>query len=266
MSLKNLIIYFAFIISVFFVFPEENNETKIIILADYFSANQDVQKGNGFSALIKTNGKTILFDTGMDGKTLLSNLKKLYLNPSEIDIIFLSHNHRDHTGGLSSILKENNKAVIYVPQSFLSDNNFNKTVSDYSAKAVPVTGSVEISKNIFTTGELKDKTAEQSLVVKTGKGLLLITGCAHPGIINILSRTKNIFQKNIYLVLGGFHLVDRGKEEIDAVLKFFRDSQIEYVSPTHCSGNVAIELFQKEYKDKFIAAGAGALITPDSLK
>lgn len=96
--------------------------------------------------------------------------------------------------------------------------------------------------------------------MNTENGLIIITGCAHPGIVNIVKKSKEIANKNIYLVLGGFHLGEASDSEINSIIKNFRELEVKKVAPCHCTGDKAIQLFEQEYKDDFIKNGVGKII------
>lgn len=102
---------------------------------------------------------------------------------------------------------------------------------------------------------------EQSLVLNTEKGLVVITGCAHPGVVNIAKKAKQILpDKNIYLVMGGFHLSGASDSELRSIIKGFRDIGVQKVAPSHCSGDRCRELFKEEYKQDYIESGVGKII------
>lgn len=193
----------------------------------------------GFACIIETDKKIILFDTGWDGDVLTHNMQLLGFNPKSIDIIVISHNHWDHAGGIPTILNLNPIAKTYIPDSF---SKRLKGEIKKRTKMNLVRGPIEIYPNIYTTGELdvpRGKTSapikEQSLVLYTAKGLLIITGCAHPGINNILNSVKHL--GNIYGLIGGFH----DFKEYDLL------QEIELIVPTHCTENKRkiISLFSK---------------------
>ena len=96
------------------------------------------------------------------------------------------------------------------------------------------------------------------MVLKTSRGLVVVTGCAHPGIADILKRTESVFpEEHIYLVLGGFHLGDVTDHEMTEILQVFKDVNVEKVAPCHCTGEHAIQRFQREFGDDFISTGVG---------
>ena len=101
---------------------------------------------------------------------------------------------------------------------------------------------------------------EQALVIQTGQGLVVITGCAHPGIVAILEKVQNLFAEPVNLVLGGFHLGDKSEAEIDAILNDFRRLEVEQVAPCHCTGEYAITRFVAEYGKDIFQVGVGSMI------
>ena len=231
----------------------------IITVYDNYLANPELKTGWGFACWIKIGEKNILFDTGADFETLSFNTKKMGLDFKGLDIIFLSHIHGDHTGGLEGVLKENNNLTVYIPHSF--PNSIREMISSYHSKWVDVKSSKEILKGVFSTGELGTWIKEQSLVINSDKGLLIITGCAHPGIVNIVKEVKKNFpEKNIYLVLGGFHLFGASDAELKEIVNEFKNLGVEKVAPCHCSGDRCRELFREEYKENFIENGVGKII------
>jgi 7,8-dihydropterin-6-yl-methyl-4-(beta-D-ribofuranosyl)aminobenzene 5'-phosphate synthase len=233
-------------------------EVSMITIYDNYQHDPNLETGWGFSCLVEADGIKLLFDTGAEGSLLLENMEKLGINAKEIDAAVLSHAHGDHTGGLDDFLEANSNVKLYLLKS--SPNSFKEKVKSSKAQMVEVSDPVAISERMSTTGELGTSIKEQSLVVKTGKGLVVITGCAHPGILNILRHAKRITGEDIYLVLGGFHLLDKSEIQLKEVIKGFRELGVKKVAPCHCSGEQTRTLFEKEYKEDFIANGVGNTI------
>jgi len=212
-----------------------NNSIIIVTLYDGYEYDSKLRTGFGFSCLVKIGGKSLLFDTGSESQTLLYNMQQLKIKPEEVEIVVLSHSHGDHTGGLRGFLNANgHKAKVYEPRVFKKPT--------------------EIDTNVYSTGALGRFIKEQALAVKSLRGLIVITGCAHPGVVNIVKKAQEI-EKTIYIVLGGFHLGD-GR----AVIKEFKALGVKKVAPCHCTGDLAIGQFREEYKDNFIANGVGKII------
>jgi len=202
--------------------------------------------------------KTILFDTGGDGEILLYNMRVLNKDPKTIDMIVLSHIHGDHTGGLWSLLRESSTLKVYIPESFPQE--FEQRVKKYGGEVVRVDASLEIDRGIYSTGEMDHGIKEQSLIINTSKGIILITGCAHPGIVNILEKAKTIARKDIYMAIGGWHLSSAEGREIRGIIEAFLRMGIQRVAPCHCTGDRALAMFKLEYGENFIKAGAGSII------
>ena len=197
---------------------------KITIVYDN-EANPGLKSGWGFSCLIETEEK-ILFDTGDSGEKLLFNFKKLGIAAESIDKVILSHNHWDHTGGLKEFLKLNNNAKVLYPKSFSKPT--------------------EIFTGVHSTGALGTFIKEQSLVINTQKGNIIVTGCAHPGLENIIKEAEQL--GTIYGVVGGFH----GFSRIEKLQK------IKLIAPCHCT-QYKQEIKQR-YPAQFREIKAGSII------
>jgi 7,8-dihydropterin-6-yl-methyl-4-(beta-D-ribofuranosyl)aminobenzene 5'-phosphate synthase len=212
----------------------------------------------GFSCLIEYRGQVILFDTGGDSPTLLANMAVLGIDPNRIEAVVLSHIHGDHTGGLSGLLPITSDGLtVFVPRSF--PTRFKDAIQT-RAQLVEVSEPGEMGEEVYTTGELGTGIIEQSLMIRTDEGLVVVTGCAHPGIVEIIRKAKALTGDEVCLVLGGFHLGDKSRKEIEGILSEFRRLGVRKVAPCHCTGEQAIRLFRQEYGQDFIQAGVGKVI------
>jgi len=232
---------------------------KITVVYNNIPSKENLATDWGFSAVIESGGKKVLFDAGTDGAILLSNMALLDINISDIGAVFLSHIHNDHTGGLDSFLDKNPNSTIYLPQSFSS--SFKKDLIGRCEGVVEVKGPQNIFDNFWSTGELKGKAVEQSLVIDTDKGLVVIAGCAHPGILKTIKHIKKEFNKDIYLLIGGFHLGYMPYFMAKIVIKKLKSLGIQKVGPSHCNKPKAINYFKEVWKEDFIDLGCGASIT-----
>ncbi len=212
----------------------------------------------GFSCLVEGLEKTVLFDTGGDSATLFHNMRVLEVEPQDIEVVVISHIHGDHVGGLTGLLAENHAVAVYLPQSFPGD--VKNAVERAGAELVEVDGPVEICENLYSTGELGDRIKEQSLVVETPQGLVVITGCAHPGIVGIVCQAKELREQEVHLALGGFHLGGLSAAELDDIVEDFRRIGVQKVAPCHCSGDLARQRFEESYGEDFIVAGVGSVL------
>ncbi|MBN2543580.1 MBL fold metallo-hydrolase [bacterium] len=234
------------------------DDLDITIVYDNNVYDENLETKWGFSCLVEGLEKTILFDVGGDGEVLLDNMEKLGIDPQKVDIVVLSHIHYDHIGGLEDFLKVNPKVTVYMPVSL--PQNVKDIVGDAGGNVIEVLKPSSICKNAYTTGEFGISIKEESLVIETGKGLVIVTGCAHPGIANIIKKAKKMLDNNVYMVLGGFHLTSMNIRQIEEVIIGVREAGVEKVAPCHCSGDEARGLFQKAYGDNFIQAGCGKRI------
>jgi len=231
----------------------------ITVVYDNNPYREGVETAWGFSCLLTVAEKTILFDTGGDGSILLGNMEKLAIEPNSIDTVVLSHIHGDHTGGLNSFLEKNPEVTVYLPESF--PKRFKDNVRGYGAKIVEAEQHCKICESIYSTGQLGKLIKEQSLVIRTEVGLILITGCAHPGIVKIVRVVKALHEGDVALVMGGFHLEWATKGKIEKIILAFKQMGVRYAGPCHCSGDKARRLFEKRFGENYINIGAGKVIT-----
>ena len=212
---------------------------KITIIYDNCLGKAGLRTGWGFSALIETgDAPPLLFDTGADGDKLFHNMKQLGIDTGRIGIIVISHAHSDHTGGLLDVLEVNKDATIYIPASIVSRLP--------ERKVIPVSQPIQISEAVLSTGELKG--IEQSLAVKTGKGVVVVAGCSHPGVSQIID-TASRFGK-VYGIIGGLH----------GFRDFARLRGMSLICPCHCT-QYKSEL-RNLFPEQYIACGAGLELEP----
>jgi len=208
-------------------------------------AKEELESDWGFACLLEAE-KKILFDTGASAEILSRNMQRLGLKKEDIEIIALSHEHWDHIGGLDAVLHQN--VAVYVPHSFTQRTK--KSIEEKAAEVVEVSEPADIVPGVHTTGELRAGTGikEQSLVLDTkeGEGVVVLTGCAHPGLENILEAAKRFGV--LYGVIGGFHGFDNLKSL--EVLKM--------IIPCHCT--VHKEEIRRQYSEKAVWCGAGVVI------
>ncbi len=238
---------------------DESISPELVIVYDNNPFDDRLRTAWGFSCLIRLATKTILFDTGGDSPTLLHNMRQLEIDPGEVDIVVLSHIHGDHVGGLRGFLEQNHAVTVCLPQSF--PDSFKDEVKSRGAKLEEVAEAGEVFPGVYTTGELGNGTKEQALIVTTSKGMVIITGCAHPGAVNIIRVARDIVPDDkVYLVVGGFHLAGASSAQIESIVQQFGQLSVENVAPCHCSGDETRRLFEELYEEAYMESGVGKRI------
>ncbi len=231
---------------------------RIKVIFDKITENKKLHTGWGVSFLVDDR---ILFDTGENGSWLMENMKILKVDIDRIEAVVISHDHWDHQGGLWTLLRKKKGLTVYACPNFSTE--FKGKVKKLNGNLVEAKKNIEISKSIFITGEIAGEykgeyMPEQALVVKTDKGISVITGCAHPGIIKILNRIKDVFlEENIYICLGGFHLMDKDERFIEIIANEFKEIGVKKAGATHCSGPKAEEIFKDKFKNHFLSIKVG---------
>lgn len=234
----------------------EQRDIKIMDVYDNQEFNEEYKTGFGFASVIQTGEEYLLFDTGGDSDTLLYNMDMAGIDPKAVNLVFLSHEHKDHTGGLMGFLEKNPDVKVYCPASF-SDSMVGE-IEAKGAEVVKVKDPLKIKTGFYSTGELGEDLAEHSLIINTEKGLVVMTGCAHPGIINILKTAEKQLGKKVLLAMGGFH------HPPESIVKEFKELGVEKVAPSHCTGEPAVKAFQDGYGKDFVESGVGKILLLES--
>ena len=229
----------------------------ITIVFDNYPYKEGLNTAWGFSAFVTYKDQNVLFDTGAEGLMLLDNMEKMNITPAEVQNVVLSHEHKDHTGGLQSLLSAGADPKIYLPPSFSSSF---KAQFNQQAEVIEVVPGLPIAERISTSGEIQGSPPEQALVIDTTRGLVVITGCAHPGVEKMVLAAKQQFHEEVYLVLGGFHLGKASHHEVDQVITELKRLGVVQVGPCHCTGDQSIRYFKEAFGDNFIPLGVGAVI------
>jgi len=236
----------------------ESNEITLNIVYNNVAFDRGLTLSWGMACVIQGIEKVILFDTGGDGHILLANMKAMGIDPEDVDIVVLSHIHGDHTGGLESFLAANSDVTLYVPCSFPED--FKGRMKAKTAKVIEVAAHVEICDHVYSTGELGTSIKEQALVIKTEGGLVMVTGCAHPGVAHMAKRAFELFDGVMYLVTGGFHLGGTSENEIERIITELKTYGVKKIGPSHCTGEKAMKKLKEVWGKDFVDAGCGAVI------
>jgi 7,8-dihydropterin-6-yl-methyl-4-(beta-D-ribofuranosyl)aminobenzene 5'-phosphate synthase len=267
------------------------NKNKIIltIVVDNYVRKAGLLAQHGWSIMITTGEEKMLFDTGQD-KRIIYNLKKLGFTPNEIDKIFISHGHFDHTGGLYEIAKAAGRQIDLFGHPGIFDKKFKitagfkkfyngipfsrETYKDHGIRFRMDKEPARISENISTTGEIvqsvsfeeseknlmkrkngfnriDDFSDDTGVIIETKDGIILITGCAHRGIINSIRQAQRISGKEyLTAVIGGFHLHNKKQKYIDKTISELKKINIGKIIPSHCTGIEGHCSIKKEFGDR----------------
>ena len=276
-----------------------NRETglkSVTILYEAFGKPSRLKKDWGYSALIEYGGKKILFDTGNNADWLKHNVEALGITLQDLDFVVLSHRHGDHTSGLSYLLSVNPEVAIYTPYEIAGFGSpvlpgivaaMNRHIPSLpehmhyfdgrpqeprpSGSPWPMAHFIQIEKTrevapgfflipLVSHSVGTKEMHEISLAFQTPEGLVLIVGCSHPGIENIIQEAKHL-DSRIYSMLGGFHQLGTSDTEAQSLAVSLHDQwKIERIGPGHCSGLPAFAALRDIYQEKYLYAGLGSVI------
>ena len=242
---------------------EEVKSVRITTVVDNDVWRKKLLSSWGLSLFVETVSEekryAVLMDTSGSFEALFKNASFLGVNFSSIKAIFISHWHGDHCGSLSHVLPLSQRPIpVYVPSV-----NLSKVRTIKEAQGIPIVCSrpIEFTDGLMSTGEMPVGVSEHSLLINSkNKGLVVLVGCSHPGIINILKRAQEVSGVNkIFAVIGGFHI--SSFTEGIAVGKFLREIDVELVSPCHCTSIDAKHGIAKIMGERYIKNGSGKMIS-----
>jgi len=274
-------------------FASARADGRATILYDAFGKAENLKRDWGFSVLIEYSGKKILFDAGNNAEIFADNAKAMHVDLKDLDFVVISHRHGDHTSGLNYLLKVNPGVKIYAPAELFGlfgstlPKGFYKTVDTLpnsmryfngaepeafssgspwpEANFVSVDSTTEVAPGIFlipTISNVKGtlELRELTVAINTPVGLVLIVGCSHPGIEEVLS-TASAMNSHVHLLLGGLHLVKTPDAEIERLTYALHDKwRIDRIAPGHCTGEPAFAKLKQVFGDSYLYAGLGSRV------
>jgi 7,8-dihydropterin-6-yl-methyl-4-(beta-D-ribofuranosyl)aminobenzene 5'-phosphate synthase len=271
------------------------HENRITVLYDAFGRDSRLKKDWGFSALIEMHGKRILFDTGNNSEIFAHNVKAKETDLSQLDFVILSHRHGDHMGGLNYLLTVNPHVPIYAPKenfgvfgSSLPGTFYRRNESlppemryfdgkppetlhfgtpwppgkfTWVAKTTEVAPGFHLIVLKGSWGVDLD-VMEISLAIDTPDGVVLVVGCSHPTIQEIVETARAAINKPVHLVIGGLHLLPATDEETEYIVTALHEVwKVNWIAPAHCTGEPAFESLKKAFGDHYLYAGLGTALT-----
>ena len=267
---------------------ENNSDENNILLSEH-----------GLSLYIEIDEMKILFDTGQSGD-FIKNAEKLKIDLNNLDYVILSHGHYDHSGGFTKLVENTkNPFKLIVGNRFfnkkyklLESNEYKFNGNSFDEKYIDVNNisTKYITEDIFNITEnvilfsnferntefevlnkkfyikqndqyvIDDFSDEIVLAVKTEKGLVVILGCSHVGVVNILKTIIKRTGMGIYCVVGGSHLIEADELRLNNTIKYFKENNISILRLSHCTGENAIRKLQYEIGNKFVYNNTGNVI------
>jgi 7,8-dihydropterin-6-yl-methyl-4-(beta-D-ribofuranosyl)aminobenzene 5'-phosphate synthase len=237
--------------------PSLQGTVTLTVLYDNTAVDERLGIGWGFAVLLETPDQTVLFDTGADGEALLENFRLLGKDPMAVDAIVISHAHGDHTQGLQALFDLGLRPRLYLLSAFPQEMREEIARNSEMVEAFP---GQEIVPGIRTTGQVGTTIPEQALILDTQAGTVVLTGCAHPGVILMVERAQELSSAPLDLVMGGFHLMEAPAEEVQTILDDFRRLGVQRLGATHCTGEQTIAAMEGAYGEDFHPLGAGRVL------
>ena len=269
------------------------DNARITVLYDAFGKASTMRKDWGYAAFIEYHGKRILFDTGNDSEILAQNAKAMGVDLSALDFVVMSHRHGDHMGGMAYLLSVNPKVKIYAPKegfgvyggdlpgSFYRKDTSLPPEQRYFDGAPPdvmrfgaawpnanfqlVDTNVTIAEDIHLISLVSEKRGtlelrELSMAIRTPDGVVVVVGCAHPGIDKIMDAAIRI-DPHVQLLAGGLHLVVSKDDEVGRIVDALRDTyKVAYLAPGHCTGEPTFTALRNAFGDRYLYAGLGTTL------
>lgn len=231
---------------------------RVVVLCDRQRVDQRLRPGWGFSCLVEVDGRRWLFDTAESFPLLRANAEAMGIDLGSLEAVFLSHFHGDQVGGLWGLLKHLPPgATLYVLSGFPRDLERRAR----GAKVVRIRRPQQLAEGVFTTGRMGHTVEEQALVVRSGRGLVVITACAHPGVPKVVQRARTVAsQREVDLLIGGVHLFSYDSAQAERLAVHLRELGVRRIAPAHCTGSLARRALSHAFGSAFLEVGAGAVL------
>lgn len=269
---------------------------RITTLVENTTSRPGLLAEHGLAFWIECGRRRILFDTGQSG-ILVRNAKALGVDLAETDAIVLSHGHYDHTGGLSAVLDIATKATVYLHPAAIEPKFSRKglkcrpigmpehaTEAIRSREVIQTEKPTQIFQGVTVTGQIPhinnfedvggvffldescqkpdDLWDDQALFFESPKGLVVVFGCAHAGVVNTLHRIADLSgRQHFYAVMGGMHLFNASTERIERTINAFRQYDVQKIGPAHCTGVNAIARFWNVFPNRSFVCSVGVQVS-----
>lgn len=274
----------------------------LTILCDNAAGRKGLAGKHGFSALVETGQRRVLFDTGPPGDQVLSTAATLGISLEELDAVVISHGHYDHLGGLEALLAATGPQRV-VAHPLVFRRRFARDASgdlrhlgppalkeDYErlgAHFVLTTEPMVIAEGLFVAGEVQsggpsrvddrllaesagatvpDNFADEvALVADLPCGAVVLTGCAHKGVANIVAHVKSLARSGtVSTVVGGLHLAGVDEAKVAILAEKLNSLGVRTIVPCHCTGRAAVQVLQQAFPGRLVAVGTGDILDLDT--
>jgi 7,8-dihydropterin-6-yl-methyl-4-(beta-D-ribofuranosyl)aminobenzene 5'-phosphate synthase len=208
-------------------------------------------------------GEDLLFDTFGKPAVFLKNCEICGIDLKRLRHVVISHDDWDHIAGLQDVLRLNSNVDVFLCPH--ANTSLKTSVAGAGALVIEAGERMQVCPEVYTSGELIGNSSgrliyEQALVIESTRGLALLTGCAHPGIVTLVAHVQQLWKKPVQTVIGGLHLKDSSSEAILETIKKLKALGVAQVAPIHCTGAEAVACFQNEYQDGFVELCEGDTI------
>jgi 7,8-dihydropterin-6-yl-methyl-4-(beta-D-ribofuranosyl)aminobenzene 5'-phosphate synthase len=232
----------------------QENSLRLMIVYDNYPAEEQFASDWGFACLVEYQGNRLLFDAGRKTKLYEKNMAQLGIDPADSPALFISHHHGDHTAGMSWICAQNPGIACFLPATFY---DMLKEENHLPPNSRGFITPEHLFGPYYTTGDGFEAFREQGLVIKTASGGVLVTGCGHPGALEMIEVAQDELGIPIHTLIGGLHLMQHSDAQLKQLEEGLKNAGVKQICATHCTGDHAMAYLKQAFGEGFITGGSG---------